>query len=208
MDNVVSLPQPAKSRKLLEAAPAKARPKRPKKPIRYLTAPQVETLMAVAKKTSRHPLRDATMIRLAYRHGLRVSELLDLTWDRIDFARAEIFIERLKGSKSSMQPIEGDELRQLRQLRRVHPNDRFVFVSERGGPLSPDSFQYLLKRCGGVAGFPCHPHMLRHGCGHYLVNAGVNTRTIQDYLGHVDLRHTERYTELDSQRFRGLWRRR
>jgi len=49
--------------------------------------------------------------------------------------------------------------------------------------------------------------MLRHGCGHHLVNTGVNTRMIQDYLGHVDLRHTERYTELDGQRFRGLWKR-
>lgn len=206
MEQLLTFPQPAKSRKLTPPAP---KPKRPKKPIRYLTGPQVEALIAVAKKTSRHALRDATMILVAYRHGLRVSELIDMTWDRIDFERAEIFVERLKGSKSSMQPIEGDELRQLRRLQRAHPNDRFVFVSERGGPLTPDSFQYLLKRCGDAAGLPfqAHPHMLRHGCGHYLVNAGVNTRTIQDYLGHVDLRHTERYTELDAQRFRGLWRR-
>ena len=74
-------------------------------------------------------------------------------------------------------------------------------------PLTPDSFQYLLKRCGAAAGVKAHPHMLRHGCGHHLVNTGVNTRMIQDYLGHVDLRHTERYTELDGQRFRGLWKR-
>lgn len=99
-----------------------------------MTGPQVETLIAVAKKTSRHPLRDATMILVAYRHGLRVSELVDLTWDRINFYRAEIFVQRLKGSKSSMQAIEGDELRELRKLRRAHPSEWFVFVSERGGP--------------------------------------------------------------------------
>lgn len=208
MDNVIALSQSANSRKLPELAPTKAKPKRAKKPIRYLTGPQVESLTAVAKKTSRHPLRDATMILVAYRHGFRVSELLDLTWDRISFEQAEIFVERLKGSKSSTQPIEGDELRELRKLRRKHPSDRFVFVSERGGPLSVDSFQYLLKRCGKEAGLPfqAHPHMLRHGCGHHLVNRGANTRLIQEYLGHVDLRHTERYTEIDSNRFRGLWR--
>lgn len=209
MDNVIALSRSANSRKLPEPAPTKPKPKRAQKPIRYLTGPQVEALIAVAKKTSRHPLRDATMIRVAYRHGFRVAELLDLTWDRISFEQAEIFVERLKGSKSSTQPIEGDELRELRKLRRKYPSDRFVFVSERGGPLSVDSFQYLLKRCGKEAGLPfqAHPHMLRHGCGHHLVNTGANTRTIQDYLGHRDLRHTERYTELDSQRFRGLWKR-
>jgi len=207
MDQLLAFPQPAKSLKLAAPAP---RPKRPKNPFRYLTGPQVETLIAVAKKTSRHGLRDSTMILVAYRHGLRVSELVDLTWDRIDFNQAELFVERLKGSRSTMQPIEGDELRQLRRLRRKYPSARFVFVSERGGPLDPASFQYLLKRCGKAAGFPfqAHPHMLRHGCGHHLVNAGVNTRTIQDYLGHVDLRHTERYTELDARRFRGLWKKR
>ena len=149
------------------------------------------------------------MILVAYRHGFRVSELVDLTWDRINFEQAEIFVERLKGSNSSMQEIEGDELRELRKLRRKYPSDRFVFVSERGGPMSVDSFQYLLKRCGKEAGLPfqAHPHRLRHGMGHYMVNAGVNTRIIQDLLGHVDIRHTERYTELDSTRFRGLWRR-
>lgn len=209
MDNVIELSRAALSRKSPEPAPKKAKPKRAKKPIRYLTEPQVKALIAVAKTTSRHPLRDATMILVAYRHGFRVSELVDLTWDRINFEQAEIFVERLKGSNSSMQDIEGDELRELRKLRRKYPSDRFVFISERGGPMSVDSFQYLLKRCGKEAGLPfqAHPHRLRHGCGHYMVNAGVNTRIIQDLLGHVDIRHTERYTELDSQRFRGLWKR-
>ena len=209
MDNVIALPQAAKSRKLAGLAGLAPKRKRAKKPIRYLTEPQVKSLIAVAKATSRHPLRDASMILVAYRHGFRVAELVDLTWDRINFEQAEIFVERLKGSKSSMQAIEGDELRELRKLRRKYPSDRFVFVSERGGPMSVDSFQYLLKRCGKEAGLPfqAHPHRLRHGCGHYLVNSGVNTRIIQELLGHVDIRHTERYTELDSNRFRGLWRR-
>lgn len=210
MDNVITLPHPAKSRKLAGLAGLAPKPKRPKKPIRYLTEPQVEALIAVAKKTSRHPLRDATMILVAYRHGFRVAELVDLTWDRINFEQAEIFVERLKGSHSSMQDIEGDELRELRKLRRAYPSDRFVFVSERGGPMSVDSFQHLLKRCGKEAGLPfqAHPHRLRHGFGHYMVNAGVNTRIIQYLLGHVDIRHTERYTDLGSQRFRGLWKKR
>ena len=210
MDNVIELATRQKAESRPEPAPAKAKAKRAKKPIRYLTRPQVEALIAVARKTSRHGLRDATMILVAYRHGFRVAELVDLTWDRINFEQAEIFVERLKGSNSSMQEIEGDELRELRKLRRAYPSDRFVFVSERGGPMSVDSFQYLLKRCGKEAGLPfqAHPHRLRHGFGHYMVNTGVNTRIIQELMGHVDIRHTERYTALDSTRFRGLWKRR
>lgn len=210
MDNVIALATRQKAESQPAPSSPRAKTKRAKKPIRYLTGPQVETLIAVAKKTSRHGLRDATMILVAYRHGFRVAELIDLTWDRINFEQAEMFVERLKGSKSSMQDIEGDELRELRKLRRKYPSNRFVFVSERGGPMSVDSFQYLLKRCGKEAGLPfqAHPHMLRHGFGHHMVNTGVNTRIIQYLLGHVDIRHTERYTELDGQRFRGLWKRR
>jgi integrase len=206
MAQVIALPQLAKSRKSDTPSP-KAR--RGKNVIRFLTAPQVEALIAAVKKLSRNPHRDATMVLLAYRHGLRVSELVDLAWDDVNLDRAEIFVRRRKGSKSTVHPLEGDELRALRKQRRDHPDSRFVFLSELGGPLSVDSFQYLMRKAGEAVGFGfrVHPHMLRHGCGHYLVNAGVNTRTIQDYLGHVDLRHTERYTELDGKRFRGLWRR-
>jgi type 1 fimbriae regulatory protein FimB len=118
-------------------------------------------------------------------------------------------VRRLKRSKSTMQPLQGDELRALRKLRRENASSLcFVFVSEKGGPLCIDAVEYMLKRAGQAAGLGhVHPHMLRHGCGYRLVNQGADTRTIQEYLGHRDVRHTEIYTEVDASRFRGLWRR-
>ena len=175
--------------------------------VRYITEAQVEALRRAVKDTSRNPHRDATLILVAYRHGLRVSEVIDIQWDDVHLDRAEIYVRRLKGSKSSMQPIEGDELRALRRLRRENPTSPFLFVSELRGPLSRDAVQYMLRRAAEAAGLPhVHPHMLRHACGYELVNSGANTRTIQDYLGHRDVRHTELYTEVDASRFRGLWR--
>jgi type 1 fimbriae regulatory protein FimB/type 1 fimbriae regulatory protein FimE len=175
--------------------------------VRYLTEAQVEALRRAVKDTSRNPHRDATLILVAYRHGLRVSELIDIRWDDVHLDRAEIYVRRLKRSKSSMQPIEGDELRALRRLRREKPTSPFLFVSELRGPLSRDAVQYMLRRAAEAAGLAhVHPHMLRHACGYELVNSGANTRTIQDYLGHRDVRHTELYTEVDASRFRGLWR--
>lgn len=142
-------------------------------------------------------------------HGLRISEAADLRWDDVHLDRAEIHVRRLKGSKSTMQPIEGDELRALRKLRRDTPTSPFLFVSEQGGPMCPDAIQYMLRRAGEAAGFPMHVHhhMLRHGCGHHLITAGANTRLVQEILGHRDIRNTQIYTELDASRFRGLWRR-
>ena len=175
--------------------------------VRYLTEAQGRGAAAGGQDTSRNPHRDATLILVAYRHGLRVSELIDIRWDDVHLDRAEIYVRRLKGGKSSMQPIEGDELRALRRLRRENPTSPFLFVSELRGPLSRDAVQYMLRRAGEAAGLPhVHPHMLRHACGYELVNSGVNTRTIQDYLGHRDVRHTELYTQVDASRFRGLWR--
>jgi len=83
----------------------------------------------------------------------------------------------------------------------------FMFVTERGGPLTRSTVNKLITRAGNEAelSFPAHPHMLRHACGYYLANKGIDTRTIQDYLGHVSITHTVRYTELSPQKFKGLW---
>jgi site-specific recombinase XerD len=206
MANILTLPQPAESRK--STGDAKA-PRQRRKAVRFLTERQVEDLRRAVKKTSRNPHRDSTMILLAYRHGLRVGELTDLRWEDVHLDRAEIYVRRLKRSKTTMQPLQGDELRALRKLGREKRSSlSFVFVSEQRGPLSIDAVEYMLKRAGRAAGLPhVHPHMLRHGCGYQLVNQGAKTRTIQDYLGHRDVRHTKIYTEVDAGRFRGLWRR-
>jgi len=96
----------------------------------------------------------------------------------------------------------------LRKLRRDYPRDAHVFVSERGGPISPIGFHRLIQRLGEAANmpFPIHPHMLRHACGFKLANDGHDTRALQRYLGHKNIQHTVRYTEMAPDRFKDFWR--
>ena len=173
----------------------------------HLTESEVEKLIEAAK-ANRHGHRDATMLLVAYRHGLRASEICDLRWDQIDFTLATLHVRRVKNGKPSTHPIRGDELRALRKLRREGPKSPFVFVTERGGPFTTDSFNWLVKRAGQKARFPfqVHAHMLRHATGYRLAGDGHDTRAIQDYLGHRNIQHTVRYTELSPTRFKGFWK--
>jgi integrase len=173
----------------------------------HLTETEIEKLIK-ATGGNRYGHRDATMILVAYRHGLRASELCDLEWSQIDFTSATLHVQRAKNGKPATHPIRGDELRALRKLRREAPKSSFVFVSERGGPFTTDSFNWLVKRAGRKAGlaFQAHAHMLRHACGYALANAGHDTRSLQDYLGHKNIQHTVRYTELAPTRFKDFWR--
>ena len=158
---------------------------------------------------NRHGHRDSTMILVCYRHGLRVSELVSLEWPQIDFNAANLHVRRLKGSTDAVHPIRGDELRALRRLQREQePKSAYVFTSERGAPFSTAGFLRMVQRAGEAArlGFPVHPHMLRHAAGFKLANDGVDTRTLQAYLGHKSIGNTVRYTELSPTRFKDLWR--
>ena len=150
-------------------------------------------------KGNRWGHRDATIVLLAYRHGLRASELVDLLWDQVDLENALLHVRKLKNGSPATHPLTGKELRALRRLQREQvAKSPFVFISERGAPFSRRGFQAMLKRAGEAAGFDMkiHPHMLRHACGFKLANDGVDTRTIQAYLGHKSIQHTVRYTEL------------
>jgi len=173
----------------------------------HLLPDEIEALMKAAGNVGRHRLRDRTLVLVAYRHGLRVSELVGLKWDQIDFKRSQMHVNRLKNGSPGTHPIEGDELRFLRRLLREYPDTPFVFTTERGGPLTRSTVSKLISRAGQDAGlaFPVHPHMLRHGTGYYLANKGVPTRTIQAYLGHKSIQHTVRYTELSAKAFERLW---
>ena len=174
----------------------------------YLTEAEVERLMKAAAK-NRWGHRDATMLLVAYRHGLRASELVDLRWDQIDFRTAFLHVRRVKQGTPSTHPILGDELRALRRLQREQdPMSRFVFTSERGAPFSTAGIARMVERAGGEAklGFKAHPHMLRHACGYALANRGQDTRALQAYLGHKNIQHTVRYTELSPGRFKDFWR--
>jgi integrase len=174
----------------------------------HLTEAEIKKLIAAAKH-NRHGHRDTTMVLIAYRHGLRASELVTLRWDQIDFNSGLLHIVRRKRGTPSTHPISGDELRALRRLKReAKTQSPFVFVSERGSPLSVAGFQKLVARAGITAGFEfqLHPHMLRHSCGFKLANDGVDTRSLQAYLGHKNIQHTVRYTELAPTRFKGWWK--
>ena len=173
----------------------------------YLLPDEVDALMKAAGQVGRHRLRDRTLILVAYRHGLRVSELVGLKWDQFDLKRGQVHINRLKNGSAATHPIEGDELRLLRRLMKEYPDTPFLFTTERGGPLTRSTVSKLIARAGQNAGvtFPVHPHMLRHGTGYYLANKGIPTRTIQAYLGHKSIQHTVRYTELSTSAFVGIW---
>jgi type 1 fimbriae regulatory protein FimB/type 1 fimbriae regulatory protein FimE len=174
----------------------------------YLTDAEVARLTDVAKG-NRYGHRDATMILVAYRHGFRASELVDLRWDQIDFTSAALAVRRVKRGSPSTHPIRGDELRALRRLQREQdPKSPFVFTSERGAPFTPAGFARMVERAGkgAMLGFKAHPHMLRHACGFALANKGHDTRALQAYLGHRNIQHTVRYTELSPDRFKDFWR--
>ena len=177
----------------------------------YLTAHELELCLKAAKQ-GRHGVRDYAMVLLAYRHGLRVSELVGMRLDQLDWSTAHLWVARQKGSLSTQHPLDGDELRALRAWLRVrdkHPSRHlpYLFLSERG-PCTRQMFNYLVAAIGQRAGLllHVHPHMLRHSCGYALANQGRDTRLIQDYLGHKNVQHTVRYTRTAAARFEGLWR--
>jgi type 1 fimbriae regulatory protein FimB/type 1 fimbriae regulatory protein FimE len=173
----------------------------------HLTAAEVAKLMAAAGRGSRHGHRDATLILIGYRHGLRVSELVALRWDQVDLKQGLMHVARLKNGSASTHPIRGPELRALRRLQRDYLTSPYVFVTERRGPLTDSAVRKIVARAGerALLGFPVHPHMLRHACGFKLANDGQDTRAIQHYLGHRTIQHTVRYTELAPNRFRAFW---
>jgi type 1 fimbriae regulatory protein FimE len=171
----------------------------------YLTEAEVERLIEAARKRGRNGARDAAAILLAYRHGLRATELCQLRWTQIDLSRGWLHVNRAKGGIESVHPLHGPELRALRPLQGPSP---YVFVTEAGTPTTTAWFLRMVQRTGRAAKlpFPVHPHMLRHSTGYKLANDGQDTRSLAHYLGHRNLQSTARYTALAQDRFKGFWR--
>ena len=138
------------------------------------------------------PVRNRLLILMAFRHALRVSELVDIRWQQIHLDTATIDIRRAKNGTPGIHGLQGDELRLLRALRREHRHADFVFLSERKAPLSVDGAQKLIERLGEAAKlpFPIHAHMLRHAAGYALAARGVDTRTLQAFMGHRSIANT------------------
>ena len=176
------------------------------RPREHLTEREIDKLVEAAMG-NRWGQRDATMILIAFRHGLRASELCGLQWSDVEFETGTLHLRRAKGGTTATHPLLGDELRALRSLKR-DAKSPFVFVSERGAPFTVSGFAKLVERAGIEAKLPfkCHPHMLRHATGYALANRGTDTRTLQAYLGHRSIQSTVRYTELAPGRFKNIWR--
>src|ERR1043166_414227 len=138
----------------------------------YLTAQEIDALMAKARQ-NRHGHRDATMILIGFRHGLRALEAVDLRWEQVDFDRAVLHVRRVKQGTPSVHPLSGTEMRALRRLQRESPSSLFVFLSERGAPFTTAGFARMIERAAAAArlGLKAHPDMLRHACGFALANA-------------------------------------
>lgn len=146
----------------------------------YLTPDEVEKVLQGAGKLGRHGARDRTLLLIAYRHGLRVSELVTLRWDQVDLKAGLLHVARVKNGLPSTHPIRGPEIRALRELKRGYPTSPYLFVSELGGPMTAATVRKLMARAGEYAKlpFPIHPHMLRHSTGYKLANDGHDTRSI------------------------------
>src|SRR5262249_10190900 len=121
------------------------------------------------------------MILVAYRHGLRASEVCDLQWHQIELDHGRMHVRRAKNGTPTVHPIRGDEIRALRKLRRESPNEAYVFVTERGGPMSTIGFHHLIQRLGKAAQMPLslHPPLLRHAWRPKLANDGPATPGFQ-----------------------------
>jgi len=168
---------------------------------RYLRPDEAHRLIEAAGKRGRYPFRDKVLLRLVYRHGLRVSEATNMRWSQVDLDAGVLHVARVKGSKDSTHSLDRDELKDLRKLRQ-QVTGLYVFETERGGPLSSDALQYIVREAGTLAKLDvdAHPHMLRHAAGYILANEGTDTRLIQDFLGHRDIRHTAHYTAISPKR--------
>jgi type 1 fimbriae regulatory protein FimB/type 1 fimbriae regulatory protein FimE len=191
-----------------KVAPPRRAANRERRTREHLTPQEVDRLIKAASRLGRYGHRDATLILIAYRHGLRVGELVALRWDQIDLEQGLLHVSRLKNGVPSTHPLRGPEIRALRRLRREYGTSPYVFTTERRGAMTDSAVRKIMARAGDEAqlGFPVHPHMLRHACGFKLANEGHDTRAIQHYLGHRNIQHTVLYTEMAADRFKAFWR--
>ena len=209
MAAVISLPQASKWAKQDNLPPIRQR-NQASRTREYLTPSEVERMIVAARRAGgRLSERDGLLIMVSYRHGFRASELIALRWDQIDLKAGTLLVARLKHGSPSTHPLRGPELRALRAWKREQGDlTPYVFTSLRGGPMTRRTVHHVVSEAGRAAGieFPVHPHMLRHATGYYLANAGQDTRAIQLYLGHKNIQHTVRYTELATGRFKDFWK--
>jgi len=177
-----------------------------RRPREHLFPDEVERLIKAARNVGRHKHRDSAMILIMFRHALRVSELVALKWSQFDFREGVVHVTRAKNGRDATHPLAGVEIRALRKLKREY-NSPFVFSTSQAAPITTATVRRVVARAGKLAEieFACHPHQLRHSCGYKLANQGVDTRSLQAWMGHRSISNTTRYTAMSSKRFDGFW---
>ncbi len=172
----------------------------------FLTGPEMDALLKASKK-SRYPIRDYIILLMMYRHGLRVSELINIKLKDLNLQQSSLWVNRLKNGLSGNHPIKGDELRAIKRYLKTRSDQLpYLFINERGNQFTRQAINYIINQAAKRAKLDnVHPHTMRHSCGFYLANRGVDLRVIQDYLGHRDPKHTVLYTKIAGIKFEGLW---
>jgi len=208
MRNVIALRAAKSGSPTTEIGKVPPRRRKDTRPRKHLVPTEVNALVRAARKSGRYQLRDETAVLLAYRHGMRASELVSLEWSAIDLKGGTIVIRRAKGGFVTEHPLRAVELRLLGKLRRENPDAKYVLMTERGTPWSTSNWRKVLLRLATVAKLPIsvNPHALRHACGFALAAKGVDTRALSHYLGHRSLQSSERYTAQSAARFKDFWR--
>jgi site-specific recombinase XerD len=179
--------------------------------LEYLTESQIEDLMNACNKVfKRYAHRNKTMILMAYQHALRSSELCFLQWRDVDLQSNRLYVRRVKGSISTYQPMSVRLTKSLHKVKKdfAKYNSNYVFISQRGFPIDNRTFRQIMQKLGEKLNMEnIHPHILRHSCGYHLANQGLDTRLIQDYLGHSNINNTVIYTKTNPERFNNIkWR--
>lgn len=178
----------------------------------YLTAEEIKAMLDVTRGDINCE-RNYCIILLAYRHGMRISELLSLRYNDIDLSAGRLYVRRLKNGFSTIHPLNSDERKALNEWTVVRRSLKYsdssdlIFISLKGKALSRQQAYRIIREAGKKAciSVEAHPHMLRHSCGYELADRGIDTRLIQDYLGHRNIRHTVRYTASNAARFSRIW---
>jgi integrase len=162
-------------------------------------------VLAVLKSARKKGARAWAMILIAYKHGMRASEVCNLRLQDVDLKNGNVVVERLKGSLRTTQAISGhrgepllDEQKALRVWLQQRPNDgsNFLFVSQKGGRLDRTQFFRLFRAISKAAGLPPekrHPHVLKHSIASHLISANVNLALVKTQLGHKSINSTMRY---------------
>ncbi|MEN8129840.1 MAG: tyrosine-type recombinase/integrase [Pseudomonadota bacterium] len=175
---------------------------------RHLTPVEIKQICQGTRRHSRYPDRDELMIIMAYHHGLRVSEMVNLKWQHVDLKASQITVNRLKQGINTTHPIT--DKREMMLLRRLHkaqgkPTGGYLYLNERGCSVSANGFQKMFSKASELAtGIKWNSHSLRHACGTALISKGHDLRTVQVYLGHRNIQNTTQYLHESSKQFESI----